>query len=111
MARTLTSTLAVELIDRVSATAKRVSSSLKGMGAQVAGVTGEGLPARTRLEAAMARNNAAIERARGGVVDAAAAFYTLKAAIGAPVQAAMDFESAMADVRKVVDFPTPEGLG
>ncbi|WP_412506663.1 phage tail tape measure protein [Roseovarius sp. SYSU LYC5161] len=36
-----------------------------------------------------------------------ASFYTLREAIGAPVQAASDFESAMADVAKVVDFPTP----
>lgn len=28
--------------------------------------------------------------------------------VGAPVKAAMDFESAMADVRKVVDFETPQ---
>jgi TP901 family phage tail tape measure protein len=28
----------------------------------------------------------------------------------APIQAAIDFESAMADVRKVVDFDTPEGF-
>ena len=34
----------------------------------------------------------------------------LAAAFAAPVQAAVRFESAMADVRKVVDFPTPEAF-
>nr|BDD44927.1 hypothetical protein 7 [Coxiellaceae bacterium] len=43
---------------------------------------------------------------RGQLFDAVA----LTAALGAPVKAAIDFESAMADVRKVVDFDTPDGL-
>ncbi|GHT91927.1 hypothetical protein FACS1894122_05050 [Alphaproteobacteria bacterium] len=30
--------------------------------------------------------------------------------LGAPIKAAVDFESAMADVAKVVDFPEPDGL-
>ena len=34
----------------------------------------------------------------------------LGAALGAPVKAAIDFESAMADVRKVVEFHEPDGL-
>ncbi|GEA17738.1 hypothetical protein E306M_09410 [Moorella sp. E306M] len=43
-------------------------------------------------------------RMRGNLLDAAAMATT----IGAPVYAAMQFESAMADVRKVVDFETPQ---
>lgn len=31
-------------------------------------------------------------------------------ALAAPIKAAIDFESAMADVKKVVDFPAPDGL-
>ncbi len=34
----------------------------------------------------------------------------LAVSVGAPVKQAMDFESAMADVRKVVDFPTPQAF-
>jgi len=41
---------------------------------------------------------------RGNMLDAAGAAVTL----GAPVAAAMKFESSMADVRKVVDFEMPE---
>ena len=44
------------------------------------------------------------DRSRASMMDAAAMAVTL----GAPVVAAMKFESAMADVRKVVDFDTPE---
>lgn len=42
-----------------------------------------------------------------GVVEAAAVGYALARAISAPVKATMEFESAMADVKKVVDFDTP----
>ena len=34
----------------------------------------------------------------------------LGATLAAPIKAAIDFESAMADVRKVVNFDTPDGL-
>ncbi len=43
---------------------------------------------------------------RGQLFDAVA----LTAALAGPVKAAIDFESAMADVRKVVDFESPDGL-
>lgn len=66
--------------------------------------------AQSRIGDAIRRNDAALERSRAGVMDAVGAFYALKSAIAAPVQAAMDFESAMADVIKVVDFPTPKSL-
>ena len=41
---------------------------------------------------------------RAGIMDAAESAIVL----GAPVKMAMDMESAMADVRKVVDFDTPQ---
>jgi TP901 family phage tail tape measure protein len=110
MARTHESRLIVSLLDRVSAPARKVSGALRNMGTEM-GRVGRGAPGiGTRLEASMARTNAAVERARGGIIDAVGAYYTLRAAIGAPVQAAREFESAMADVRKVVDFPTPEAF-
>ena len=43
---------------------------------------------------------------RGQMLDAVA----LGATLAAPLKAAIDFESAMADVRKVVEFDTPDGL-
>ncbi|MFG6082335.1 phage tail tape measure protein [Paracoccus litorisediminis] len=66
--------------------------------------------AQNQIGTAIRQNDAAIEKARGGVLDAVGAFYALKGAIAAPVKAAMDFESAMADVTKVVDFDSPESL-
>nr|VFK50692.1 MAG: phage tail tape measure protein, TP901 family, core region [Candidatus Kentron sp. TC]VFK59857.1 MAG: phage tail tape measure protein, TP901 family, core region [Candidatus Kentron sp. TC] len=59
-----------------------------------------------RLGAAMAARDANLARRsalRGQMMDAVA----LGVALGAPVKAAMDFESAMADVKKVVNFETP----
>ena len=45
------------------------------------------------------------------MIDATALYYTAQnvaGALSAPIQSAMRFESVMADVRKVVDFDTPE---
>ena len=106
----LTSQLVVELLDKVTAPARRVSNSLAGISNTVRDANGLPVGFGDRLDAAITRNNQALEAARGNLVDAVAGFYALKGAIAAPVQAAMDFEDAMADVRKVVDFPTPEGF-
>jgi len=65
--------------------------------------------AQAKLGAALAAQKANLEKRaqyRGQLFDAVA----MGASIAAPIKAAIDFESAMADVRKVVDFPTPEGL-
>lgn len=56
------------------------------------------------LDKAIADNDAAKANYRGQLLDATA----LAVAMAAPVKAAMEFESSMADVRKVVDFDTPE---
>jgi len=63
--------------------------------------------AQSRLQnvnAAIDRNMARRSNLRGQLFDAVA----LGAAIVAPIKMAVDFESAMADVRKVVDFDTPQ---
>ena len=104
----LKSSLVVGLIDRVTAPARKVSRGLLGI-KEAAGKAGK-VDMGSRLEAGINRNNAALDRSRGRLVDAAAGFYALKAAITAPLQAASAFESAMADVRKVVDFPTPKAF-
>ena len=105
---TLTSSLIVRLVDRVSRPARSVTNSLLGI--QRVGAGTNRMSFGDRLTAGIRRNDAALANARGGLIDAAAGFYALRSAIVAPVQAAMEFESAMADVRKVVDFPTPEAF-
>lgn len=106
---TLTSQLVVSLLDKVSGPARAVANSLRGMGQAV--VEGNrGLTFQTRLDAAISRTRASLDNARMGMFDAVAMGYALKRAVSAPIMAAVDFESAMADVRKVVDFPTPQSF-
>lgn len=98
---TLTSQLVVSMLDRVSGPARAAAASLRGLGRTI---REQGrVPFGVRLDAAMERNRASMAAARGDLLDAAAAFYVLKNAIAAPVRVAMEFESAMADVKKVVD--------
>jgi TP901 family phage tail tape measure protein len=105
VANNLTSSLIVRLIDQVTAPARSISKSILGIqdamrpGAGAAGFS-------DRLTAAIDRNNAAMDAARGRMFDSLAAGYALKTALTAPINAAANFESAMADVRKVVDFAT-----
>lgn len=58
---------------------------------------------QNRLQGAIETNEAAKGRYRGQLLDTVA----LAAALAAPAKAAIDFESSMADVKKVVDFDTP----
>jgi len=103
----LTSQLVIELLDRVTSPARRAANALAGISNTVRETNGQPITFGDRLNAAITRNNRALADARGGLVDAVASFYALRSAIGAPIQAASDFESAMADVAKVVDFPSP----
>ena len=89
---TLTSRLVVELLDRLTGPARGVTASIN------------------RLTAASQANAAKMAALRGKMFDAAGAGFLLYKGIAAPVKAAMEFESAMADVRKVVDFPTPDAF-
>lgn len=107
---TLTSQLVIELLDKVTSPARRAANALAGISNRITEANGQPITFGDRLDAAMARNSRSLEAARGNLVDAAAGFYALKTAIADPVEAAMAFEDAMADVRKVVDFPTPEGF-
>ena len=88
----LTSRLIIELLDRVTGPARRISASVNS------------------LTAASARNSARLAAMPGKMLGAAAAGYGLARGLKAPISAAIEFESAMADVRKVVDFATPEGF-
>lgn len=105
-----TSRIAVELVDRASSVADRVSSRVRNLTRSVTEGGYGGYSTTARLTSAIERNQQALAGARAGVADAVAGYYMLREAIGGPVQAAMDFESAMADVKKVVDFGSPQGL-
>lgn len=59
-----------------------------------------------RVEDARQRNLDKREEYKSGIMGTVA----LGATIAAPVKAAIDFESTMADVKKVVDFDTPDGF-
>jgi TP901 family phage tail tape measure protein len=106
----ITSQLIVQLLDQVSGPAKQVGNALRGITRTVQEVARAPLDLTTRLDAAITRNNRALANARMGLADAVAGFYALRTAIAAPVEEAMRFESAMADVKKVVDFPTPKAF-
>lgn len=89
---TLSSKLILSLIDRVTAPARNISANL------------------TRMQAAQRKNMMQMNAMRGRMLDAAAAGYMLSRAISSPIKSAMEFESAMADVKKVVDFNSPAGF-
>lgn len=105
MARTHESRLIVSLLDRVTAPGRRVADALRGLGGEMNRFTGVGGRLGTRLEAAMARNEAALGRARMGIADTVASYYTLRAAIGAPIRAAADFETLLEDIGQKAGVP------
>ena len=89
---TLTSQLIVSLLDRVTGPSRGVNAAIQ------------------KMTAASQENARRMEAMRGRMLDAVGAGYALYKGLSAPVKAAIDFESAMADVRKVVDFSTPEAF-
>lgn len=95
-----TANLIVRLTDRVSGPARAAAKGLNRIKTAMKGVNG--LSGGARLDAAIAKNNKRISQMRSRMLEAAAAAYILKRAIGAPIKAATEFESAMADVKKVV---------
>lgn len=97
-----TSQLILSLIDRVTGPARRAAQSVRGITQAITEGNGQ------RLRAMSDANRQNIGRLRTDLVDAAGTALALGAALGAPIRAAMSFESAMADVRKVVEFEKPE---
>jgi TP901 family phage tail tape measure protein len=87
----LESSLILSLIDRVSAPARQVSATV------------------ARLNSAASSNRAAIAGMQGQMLGAAGAGYALYRSLAGPITAAVEFESAMADIAKVTDF-TAGGL-
>ena len=86
----MTAELIVRMVDMATAPARAISKTV------------DNLTKAARI------NERQLNAVRGQMLDAAGAGYALYNAISKPVEAAMAFESAMADVRKVVDFETPE---
>ncbi len=87
--------IVLKAIDRATAPIRKVSRSMSGFATDV-----------KKLDQAIEKNLARRAALRGQLMDAAA----LGATLFAPLKAAVDFESAMADVGKVVDFKNPDGL-
>ena len=108
MARTRTSQLVVELLDRVTGPARAVGRAMQGMGRRIGDATGALPPLTQRVDAALARNRAALDGARTGVLDAAAAFYGLRAALGAPLAAAANFETMLEDIGQKAGVPVAQ---
>lgn len=88
----------LRLVDKATGPLKQVQGRLKGLGRTMGGLD------RGELVAAAERRNAAY---RGEAVAAGALAYSLYRSI----RPAIEFESAMADVAKVVDFDDDEGIG
>lgn len=88
MAR-LEAQLILSLLDRVTAPSRGVAAAVTGL--------------QGRIEA----NNRRLQTMQSSMLGVAATGYGLYRAIKAPTEAAIEFESAMADVRKVVNFETP----
>ncbi|MFM8745085.1 MAG: phage tail tape measure protein, partial [Aestuariivirga sp.] len=94
----LTSQLIVELLDRVSGPARRVAGSLRGITRTVREVASGTIGLPDRLDAAITRNNRALDEARGRMLDAVGTLYILRSALGAPVRAAQEFDRALAGI-------------
>lgn len=88
----LQSRLILELVDKVTGPASQVSATVG------------------RLNERIAANNQKISAMRGQFIGAAAAAVGLAGALIAPLRSAAAFESAMADVTKVVDFESAEAF-
>lgn len=99
----LTSTLIFKLLDKVSRPAKAVAKSLTGI-TDAAKRAGRSASSVDRLSDAIKRNNRALDRTRGRLVDAAAGFGILAGAIAAPAKAAMEFETLLEDIGQKIDL-------
>lgn len=93
---TLTSSLIVRVLDQATGPARGISRSLLGI--RDAANRAGNLSFGDKLQSAMQRNNAALDRVRGQVFDAVASFYVLKRALSAPVAAATNFQTQLEDI-------------
>ena len=89
-----TTQLIVALLDRVSAPARGVANSLRGITRTVRDAAGGPITLADRLDAAISRNNRAIDAARGRMLDAVGTLYVLKNALSAPIASAQEMQRA-----------------
>ena len=89
-----------EVLDRFSGPLKKFERSTQKSEASMQRLNNR-VAAATRLSEKYRRQS---DQLRGQLIDTAAAAYLLSR----PIKAAMEFEASMADIRKVVDFDTPE---
>jgi TP901 family phage tail tape measure protein len=104
-----TASLVMELLDRVTGPARSVSRSLRGLGNTIRDMP-TSASFSTKLDAAIARNNAAIDRSRLAVVEATATAWAFSAALSAPIRAAGNFETALENIGQKAGLPV-ERLG
>lgn len=95
---TLTSSLIVALIDRVSAPARAAASSIKGIAAAAAAANGGGLAAMARA------NSEALSAMHGKMLAAIAVAYGLREALSSPLGVASRFESILLDIAQKSDL-------
>lgn len=95
---TLTSQLVVELLDRVTGPARKVAGAITGITNSVTGANGQRMAFGDRLNAAIEQNNAALDTARGHMVDAVAGYYALQTALSAPITSAMELETVLSGI-------------
>lgn len=84
---TLTSRLIVELLDRASGPAKKISATIN------------------RLQAASRANSARMEEMRGRVMGAVGAGYALAKSLSAPIRAGAHFQTMLEDIRQKAVSP------
>lgn len=100
---TLSSSLVVRLLDQVTSPAKKVAASLRGIGSAADSINRPGLG--QRLASAVEANNKALDATRMRMADAIGGYYVLKRALGAPIKAAVAFESQLEDIAQKAGLP------
>lgn len=96
----LTSQLTVRLVDAVSGPARGAAAAIRGIGSAVRGANS----ASAVMGSAVRDQTAAMAAFRLRILDAVAAVYILRQALGAPVRAALDFETMLEDIGQKADI-------
>lgn len=105
--------LIIEAIDKATAPLRKVTGGFRRLGEGIRRTTGNIKRSMGDAKVAAERFHKAMERAtylRVAADGAARVGQGFTDALRKPVGAAVEFESAMADVRKVVNFQAPDGL-
>lgn len=91
----------------VSATLGRTVAAINSQLGSI-GERGGFAAGQRRIGDAIARNSAALNDARMGLVDSIGTFYALREAIGAPIEAAAGFETMLEDIGQKAGIPVRE---